>query len=239
MSSSVEIILDSLTKSNSAALMVAVISAFLITVMREYFRTLIRLKELRLKGDAIVVARNSKSAEAEGQTPSSAAGEDRPSNVVDFNFKLLERYYEQHLVEYKLMARSSLVVAILGFMVIVIGVFFTFSGQTSVGVVTSIAGLIAEAAAALFFKQNNLLIDQIRDYHKKLVSTQYLLTGISLADELPPGDSVLEKKRIIGNLLFLSNELHGAKSSHLFPLTAEQSNIAVNTDAPLGRAPIT
>lgn len=116
------------------------------------------------------------------------------------------------------MARASLVIAILGFLIIVIGVFFTFSNQISVGVITSIAGLISEAAAVLFFKQNNLLIEQVKEYHKKLVSTQYLLTSISLAAALPEKEAIYQRERIIGNLLFLSNELHGAPSNHLFPI---------------------
>lgn len=230
MDNTIGIVLNALTKSNSPALMIAVIGTFFIAFMREYFRTLVRMRELREKKGTKAAQEGSENNTE--NNPQAAPAEEKSSNVVDFNFKLLERYYEQHLVEYKLMARSSLVVAILGFMVIVIGVFFTFAGQASVGVITSVAGLIAEAAAALFFKQNNLLIDQIRDYHKKLVSTQYLLTGISLAGELPTNDAITEKKRIIGNLLFLSNELHGAKSGHLFPVEQGKMNSAPNPDVP-------
>lgn len=210
--SSVVDVFDALSKTNSPALMAVVISAVFVVFVKEYLNTVVRLRELRNKREMLEKAKSTDvSAEAVIQEEVQ-----RPSSVVDFNFRLLEKYYEQHLVEYKLMARSSLVVAILGFMVIVIGVFFTFANQASVGVITSIAGLVSEAAALLFFKQNNLLIDQIREYHKKLVSTQYLLTSISLASELPDAQAVAERQRIIGNLLFLSNELHGAKSEHLF-----------------------
>jgi hypothetical protein len=205
-------IIDALSKSNSPALMVIIISVVFIAFMKEYLNAMIRLRELRQKREIIEENHERQIASNEISKPEI----EKSSNVVDFNFKLLEKYYEQHLVEYKLMARSSLIVAILGFMVIVIGIFFTFANQVSIGVITSIAGLVSEAAALLFFKQNNLLIEQIREYHKKLVSTQYLLTGISLAGELPEQEAIFERRRIIGNLLFLSNELHGAKSTHLF-----------------------
>lgn len=139
------------------------------------------------------------------------------TNTVGANFQLLEKYYEQHLIEYKLMSRSSLIVSIVGFMAIILGIYFAASDHASIGFVTSSAGLISEVTAALFFKQNKLLIAQILEYHKKLISTQYLLTTISLANELPESRAIQEKERIIGNLLFLSNELHGVTSSnHLF-----------------------
>ncbi len=67
----------------------------------------------------------------------------------------------------------------------------------------------------MFFKQNQEQIKQVQEYHKKLVSTQYLLTAISLADSLQGSLREDEVKRIILNLLYLSNELHGSKSPHL------------------------
>jgi len=232
MSSMVDVI-EALSKSNSPALMISIISVVFVVFIKEYLNTVVRLREIRQKREA---SEDVHEKDASTVEPANADPE-KSSNLVDFNFKLLEKYYEQHLVEYKLMARASLVVAILGFMVIVIGIFFTFANQVSIGVITSIAGLVSEAAALLFFKQNNLLIEQIREYHKKLVSTQYLLTGISLASELPEQEAIFERRRIIGNLLFLSNELHDAKSTHLFPSVDEKFNPAFQVDSPQAAHP--
>lgn len=150
-----ENIIEILAKSNSPALLALIVGGLAIVFVKEYLRAVIRLKELRHKKIEIEsgedIAANGEAPHVDYQKPS--------SSVVDVNFKLLEKYYEQHLVEYKLMARASMVIAILGFLVIIIGVFFTFANQVSVGVITSIAGLVSEAAAVLFFKQNNLLID--------------------------------------------------------------------------------
>jgi len=209
-----ENIFEVLSKSNSPALLTMIIGIITIAFTREYLRTVIRLRELRLKKERESVDEN-ESAEVTANKPLQKTS----SSVVDVNFKLLEKYYEQHLVEYKLMARASMVIAILGFLVIIIGVFFTFANQISVGIITSVAGLVSEAAAVLFFKQNNLLIEQVKEYHKKLVSTQYLLTSISLALELPDKERTIQREKIIDNLLFLSNELHGSPSSHLFRYT--------------------
>jgi hypothetical protein len=80
--------------------------------------------------------------------------------------------------------------------------------------------MIAEAATVLFFNQLREQARQVQDYHKKLVSTQYLTTSISLTRDLHGDRHDLEIIRIINNLLFLSNELHGSKSDHLFgPIT--------------------
>lgn len=204
-------IIETLTVSNSPSILILIVGMLSIVFIKEYLRAVIRLREIRLKREELEIRSDKPGESSQINVENLNAG-----SIVDGNFKLLEKYYEQHLVEYKLMARASLVIAILGFLVIVIGVFFTFSQHVSVGVITSIAGLVSEAAAVLFFKQNNLLIDQIKDYHKKLVSTQYLLTTISLAAELPQNDKNEQRKRIIGNLLFLSNELHGSTSDHLF-----------------------
>jgi hypothetical protein len=140
---------------------------------------------------------------------------DDPKNVVSSNFNLLERYYDQTLAEYRLNSRATVAIAMLGFLAILIGIGIAYSGTIAVGVVSSAAGVLAEAATVMFFKQNQEQIKQVQEYHKKLVSTQYLLTAVSLADSLDGGMREAEVKRIILNLLYLSNELHGSKSPHL------------------------
>lgn len=92
--------------------------------------------------------------------------------VINFDFALLERYYEDTLGEYKLNSRASVLVAALGFVVILIGVGLALSNFTAVGTVTGLAGVISEAATVMFFRQNNVYARQVAEYHKKLVGTQ-------------------------------------------------------------------
>jgi hypothetical protein len=136
-------------------------------------------------------------------------------SVVDFNLRLLDRYYEDTLGEYKLNSRASIIIASVGFVVILIGVGLALSNFVAVGTVTGLAGLVGEAATIMFFKQNELYAKQVQDYHKKLVSTQYLSTAISLAENLGNSTRDTEIKRLITNLLYLANELHGSRSPHL------------------------
>jgi hypothetical protein len=147
---------------------------------------------------------------------SSSAGANDARAIVNTNFDILEKYYEQTLAENRLLSRSAIGVALLGFFVVMMGVSLAIAGFTSVGVVSSAAGLLLEAATLLFFNQLREQVKQVQDYHKKLVSTQYLMTSIALGKELPEQQREAELVRITGNLLFLSNELHGSKSDHLF-----------------------
>jgi hypothetical protein len=154
----------------------------------------------------------------------SETGTARASSVVDSNFDILEKYYNQTLAENRLLYRAAISMALLGFFVI-FGL--VFSGLTAVGTVSSVAGLLAEAATLLFFNQLREQVKQVKDYHKKLISTQYLMTSIALTKELDGDRHDAEIVRIIRNLLFLSNELHESTSAHLFdrtPLPVDKSN---------------
>jgi hypothetical protein len=207
---------DQLSHSGWAVtiIMLAIIAPLLVRVVQEFLKARIHLVELETRPKIIT---------GELQTGI------RPSarNVVDTNFNILEKYYDQTLAENRLLSRAAVGVSLLGFFVILVGVSLAFSGYTSVGVVSSVAGLLAEAATLMFFNQLREQVRQVQDYHKKLVSTQYLMTSIAMTDNLGSGRHDVEIVRIINNLLFLSNELHGSKSDHLFDRTnllADPSN---------------
>ena len=183
-------------------------------IFREYARFKIRLREIE-KG--IVQTSEADSDVADG-APSEDGTEDLrdPKRIVNSNFRLLEQYYNQTLHESRLNSRATIVIASLGFVVIRIGIALVFAGTVAVGTVSTEAGLVAEASTVLFFKNNQEQLLKVGEYHKKLVSTQYLLTAISLAGELDERERQNEAEKIILNLLYLSDELHGSSSTHLF-----------------------
>lgn len=211
-------IFKSLSDSNSTTLLIGFVGFILLALLREYFRFFLKLKGIREKKNEPLDKENQQPSNIGEQNIviNQVQTESEASAVVDSNFRMLDRYYDQHLTEYKLMSRATLVISILGFLVILIGVFFVLSGYASVGILTSIGGAVAEGASILFFTQNRIIMEQIREYHKKLVSTQYLLTSISLTKSLNEEKRQEEVQKIIQNLLFLSNELHNSDSSHLF-----------------------
>jgi hypothetical protein len=75
--------------------------------------------------------------------------------------------------------------------------------------VSSPAGIISEAAAALFFRQNRVFLDQMQDSLKKLVSTQYLMTSVALSKEMDKDVRSEEIRRINEHLRELMDSLHG------------------------------
>jgi len=217
--------------------LVVLIAPLLVRIAQEVIRARVKLVEIKaraIKYGGNISAKPRSVRQAMGSTGD--AGE-----VINTNFDILEKYYEQNLAENRLLSRSAIGVALLGFFVILIGVSLAFAGFTSVGVVSSVAGLLAEAATIMFFNQLREQARQVQEYHKKLVSTQYLMTSIALAKNLTGDRHEAEIVKIINNLLFLSNELHGSKSDHLFselqqreqtpllPLSTERLSLAKAT----------
>jgi hypothetical protein len=207
-------VIKRLADTNSPVFLALIAVTFTILFLREYVSLYVKIRESKVRFAEVEARR-------EEQRPPEAPPLESPKDVVSWNFRLLEKYYDQTLGEFRLNSRATIVVASLGFAVILIGVGFAFAGSVTVGTVSSVAGLIAEAGALMFFKQNQVMAKQVEEYHKKLVSTQYLLTAVSLTDGLSDSNREAEIHQIIVNLLFLSNELHGADSKHLFrPVTA-------------------
>jgi hypothetical protein len=134
---------------------------------------------------------------------------DNLSRLLVQNFQVLNRYYSENLSQARTSTLASLSIAILGFLVIIAGVLITFIGdQVILGTVSSGAGIVSEAAALLFFKQNKLFQEQMQNSLKKLVSTQYLMTSVALARELPEEDRAKELVSINDHLRQLMDVLH-------------------------------
>ena len=210
-------------------LLFVVIAPLLVSVTHEILKARVQLREIEARNERERLRAGRAGRVSEGNTvPQSVPA----SSIVHNNFGILETYYNQTVAENRLLSRAAIGVAILGFFVILIGVGLAFAGSTSIGIVSAVSGMLAETATVLFFNQLREQARQVQDYHKKLVSTQYLMTSIALTKDLKGDHHELEISRIINNLLFLSNELHGSKSDHLFdrvgPLRAPPAGKGLN-----------
>jgi len=217
--------LDLISKSGwaLAGVLLLFVGPLLAKVTQEFLKARVQLREIEARNERqrmSVQERNARYQRSEGLGDTNNTRPARASSIVDTNFDILEKYYNQTLAENRLLSRAAIGVALLGFFVILIGVGLAFAGYTSIGVVSSVAGLLAEAATVMFFNQLREQVRQVQDYHKKLISTQYLMTSIALTKELNGDRHDVEVIRIINNLLFLSNDLHGSKSDHLFDRTS-------------------
>jgi Cyanobacterial TRADD-N associated 2-Transmembrane domain len=139
---------------------------------------------------------------------------DNLSQLLVQNFRILNQFYSENLSQYRTSSIASISIAVLGFIVIISGVLIAVIGnQVTLGSISSAAGIVSEAAAMLFFKQNQSFQNQMEGSLKKLVSTQYLMTSISLARELEGNESKTEEiKKINDHLRKLMDGLHESKS---------------------------
>ncbi len=106
---------------------------------------------------------------------------DNLSSLLIQNFKVLNTYYSENLRQARTSTLASISISVVGFVVIIggIGIAFTVK-EPLIGTVASAAGVVSQAAAALFFRQNRVFLEQMRDSLGKLVSTQYLMTSVAL-----------------------------------------------------------
>jgi len=91
----------------------------------------------------------------------------------------------------------TLVFAGLGFLVVMVAVCLLLAGNITAGVVSTIAGLIPEVTAALFFAKDRELRGIIDKYHQHLIEHQRILTMIDVAETVTGGPQRDELKKAI------------------------------------------
>jgi len=161
----------------------------------------------------LALKKGSSEAETEALARILPSSGDDLSELLVKNFSVLNTYYTENLSQARTSSLASVSIAVTGFVVIVAGILIAFIGnQKSLGLVSSAAGIVSEAAATLFFRQNKVFLNQMQDSLKKLVSTQYLMTSVALSKELRNEEAMdAEIFRINEHLRELMNVLHGVK----------------------------
>lgn len=139
---------------------------------------------------------------------------DNLSELLVQNFKVLNSFYSENLSQYRTSALASISISVLGFIVILAGILIAIIGkEIALGAISSSAGIISEAAAVLFFKQNRVFQEQMESSLRKLISSQYLMTSIALARELEGKDKGAEFSLINNHLRHLMDSLHQEKEA--------------------------
>jgi len=80
---------------------------------------------------------------------------------------------------------TSLVISLLGFLLIVAGIVFAYTGNLEVGIVGAVTGLILQAVGYLFYTQLNLASRRMDLYHRELLQTYWLEILLSVVERLP------------------------------------------------------
>jgi len=109
-----------------------------------------------------------------------ATGEDRSPAEAE----QLAQYYAQVLAQSKIASWFSLIFAALGFVVIIVANFRYSSASAGAVVAQTIAGIITEAVAALFFVQSNRAQAAMSEFSEKLRRDRQQIESRKLCDAL-------------------------------------------------------
>jgi hypothetical protein len=106
---------------------------------------------------------------------------------------------EQARTESKKFFNLTLIYAGIGFSIVLFGIVLLFFGATSAGIVTTIASIIPETTAALFFKKDKELRETIDNDNQHLREFQQILTMIDVAKTMKDH---IEKDKMKQRIIF-------------------------------------
>ena len=132
---------------------------------------------------------------------------ERINAAVRQNLQQLKENVEQAREQSKQFFKLTIGFASAGFLVVLGAVLLLLAGQVSGGIVASVASLIPEATAALFFRKDSELRKTIESYNQHILSSQQTLTMIDLSETIKNASERDRIKRdIILRVLDISNE---------------------------------
>jgi hypothetical protein len=117
------------------------------------------------------------------EIPTSIAFE-RIAAAATLTLRQLERNYEQARNQANNWSRISLIAAGIGFLMVLAGIVQLLLGNTTVGIVTSVSGIVPEIAAALFFNQVKDANARVDAYHKNLLEAEAVHRAIELCETI-------------------------------------------------------
>jgi hypothetical protein len=109
---------------------------------------------------------------------------DRIDKRVKQNFVQIKKNIEQIRRDSERFSIFSLIASSLGFVIIIIGIILIFLGIISGGILSTIAGVIPEVAAYLFFRKDKELREVLLNYHRLSAKYQNILTMIDLTETI-------------------------------------------------------
>lgn len=132
---------------------------------------------------------------------------ERINAAVRQNLQQLKENLEQARSQSSHFFKLTIGFASAGFLIIVGAVVLLLAGQVPAGIVASIASLIPEASAALFFKKDSELRKIIESYNQHIINSQQTLTMIDLSETIKDESERDRIKRdIILRVLDISHE---------------------------------
>ena len=123
-------------------------------------------------------------------------------NLIKINFKYIDKYYFQTQSQANKSFMLSAVVSVVAFSILVFGITRTYAGGTdkTAGYVATVAGVLSQFIAAVFFYLYNRTVLKMSDYHEKLVLTQNIALALKITDELEGESKTAAQLKLIDYL---------------------------------------
>ena len=102
----------------------------------------------------------------------------------DSIYKLLEMHHQQALQQSKVQFWFSILASVIGFLTIIISVFFFLNNNWYDYVLKSIPGIVIEAASVLFFNQARETRDRAAKFFKQLNYEKQIAKSVAIADSI-------------------------------------------------------
>lgn len=127
--------------------------------------------------------------------------EDIFNNSIKMSYKYLDQYYLQTKDQARKGFYITAGIAIIGALLIIIGIFAMFMGKVSPAYVSAGAGVLIEFISSIFFYLYNKTVRSMSQYHNKLVLSHNISIALKVAETLPDSDKTASKNLIIKELL--------------------------------------
>lgn len=97
----------------------------------------------------------------------------------------------------KLNYLAAAIVSILGFLLILAGIYLAWFTELSIGIVGTTSGIILQVLGYLFFKRLDLANERMDIYHRELLQTYWLELLLAACEQLPFEKQVVSTERVI------------------------------------------
>lgn len=114
----------------------------------------------------------------------SELGNDFFANLIKMNFGHIDKYYSQTHSQAKKSFFLACTAAIIGFIIVIMGITLMYIGKIAPAYLTTGAGVISEFIAAVFYYLYNKTVLKMSLYHQKLVVTQNITLALKITDTM-------------------------------------------------------
>ena len=126
--------------------------------------------------------------------------EDFFTKLVQINFKYLDQYYMQTQEQAAKSFKLTLFASIAGLLLLLFGILLMFVKPIDPGYVTVGTGALTEIISGVFFYLYNRTIQEMSQYHQKLVITQNISLALKISEGLPESEKAGVQKDIISRI---------------------------------------